>query len=87
MSSSKVRTTSFMRGSYSFRPLRLNGVPCWTAHRKGAGKWDDGVARLSPATDGACWIVSVNNSMIDARPSFREACDLVMARLPIGEAR
>lgn len=82
----KARTTAFTRGEYSFRPVRY--MPSdnvgWEVWRAGArqGRHASPLAQLYPASDGISWSVQGLSWLADARPSFSEACDLVMARLP-----
>ena len=76
---------AFMRGGYSFRPAEYRTAPAettvvWRAFRK--GDRDFWLADIYPASDGQCWVISQTGFAFDARPSFKEACDLVMARLP-----
>lgn len=79
-----VRTTAFTRGDYSFRPIFLNGRPGFNVFRKGDRSFWSNEASLQLASDGHCWIVSPRMQCADARPSFKEACDLVMAHMPLG---
>lgn len=76
---------AFTRGGYSFRPGQFagGGQRFFEVHRKGTrDRWASSSARIVEATDGKTWCVSVAGLAYDARPSFAEACDLVMARLP-----
>lgn len=76
---------AFTRGGYSFRPERYNDSrPIhFSVYRKGDRSYS--LATIYPASDGLCWSVSVPGHVFDCRPSFKAACDLVMARLPITE--
>lgn len=79
----KARTTAFTRGGYSFRPgCYTNGARFFTVHAKGDRSSFSDKARLVECSDGQTWYVGVGGSAYDARPSFSEACDLVIARLP-----
>lgn len=73
---------AFTRGGYSFRPKSYrqgDPVDYWAVHRIGDRSYER--ATIEPASDGQCWIVYAAQRR-DARPSFKEACDLVMSRLP-----
>lgn len=76
---------SFTRGGYSFRPGRYRdgaGAPeFWDVLRIGSRNFP--YATIIPASDGVSYVVSGSGWHYDARPSLKEACDLVMARLPM----
>lgn len=76
-----MKTKTFTRGGYSFRPgAYASGQRFFSVHTKGGRNWSD-VARLVECSDGKTWYVGVGGDAFDARPSFQEACALVMARL------
>lgn len=78
---------AFTRGGYSFRPVVQHEtlMTGWVVYRKGERGPYAERAFIDPASDGITHTVNMANvgHRTDARPSLKEACDLVMARLPM----
>lgn len=78
----RIPTGAFIRAGYSFRPITTNGRSGWAVYPKGLRDDWSRKATMHIASDQKTWLVDMNMALADARPSFSEACDLVMARLP-----
>ncbi len=81
---SETLSRGSIRGGYRFQPAKFwPDSPVHFEVRRKRSRDSSPLAIIYPASDGVCWSVSVAGQAYDARPSLRQACDLVMARLPI----